>query len=81
MAKLLELDFTEHDTIAAFEYFLDMAKRDMIGGSLIAISFRNRRKSDHAFAATGRLGSNLTEAAGLAGLLHLQMVQSALENS
>lgn len=79
MAKLLELDFTEHDTIAALEYFLQMAKDDKIGGALVAISLRNKRKSDNVFAATGRLGTNLKEAAGLAGMLHYQMVHSALE--
>lgn len=80
MAKLLELDFTEHDTIAAFEYFLQMAKDDKIGGALVAIALRNERTKDHVFAATGRLGSNLREASGLAGMLHLQMVTAALEN-
>lgn len=81
MAKILELDFTEHDTIAAFEHFLKMAREDKIAGALIAVALRNKRSSDHVFAATGRLGSNLTEAAGLAGLLHFQMVTSALQNN
>lgn len=78
--KLIELDFTEHDTIEAFEYFLQMARDHKMAGALVAISLRNKRKHNHMFAVTGRLASDATEAAGLAGMLHLQMVQSALEN-
>lgn len=80
--KLVTLDFTEHDTIAAINLLAEMANNGEIIGMVFALKLNHGRKARRRrmFGATGRLASNVDEGAGIAGQLMIQMGQYALEN-
>lgn len=74
--KFVLLDFHEHDTAEALKYLIGLVESGQISGIVFAVSIKRGR---NIFGATGRLASNLTEAAGMASMLNLHMCRNALE--
>lgn len=77
--SLVELDFVEHDTIAALKYLIDLFEKGEASGMIFSVKLKHKRKQHRLTGATGSLASNLNEGAGFAGVLHFQIVQQALE--
>lgn len=77
--KLIELDFTEQDTIALLEMLINMCKDNRISGIVYAVSLKHGRTRDAICGATGRLADDKIEAAGLASMLSYKAAQEAVE--
>jgi hypothetical protein len=75
--ELVELDFIEHDTIAALQYLIGLCESGNIAG-IVFVAAMKRRKRHQIYGATGRPASNIVEAAGLSGMLHLHMLRAAV---
>lgn len=80
--KLIAIDVTNHDTVAALKMLTAMAEKGDIIGMVFAARLNHGRKAPHHrfTGATGRYAENPVEAAGVAGILHLQMAQHAAES-
>lgn len=78
--ELIALDFVEHDSIAALRYLIDLFEKNKASGMIFAVTLKHQRKHPRLTGATGGLASNLIEAAGVAGVLHLEMVRYAADN-
>lgn len=76
---LVQLNFIEHDTIAALKYLINLFELGDASGMIFSIKLKHKRKQHRLTGATGSLASNLNEGAGFAAVLHLQMTQQALE--
>jgi TPP-dependent pyruvate/acetoin dehydrogenase alpha subunit len=74
--KFVALDFHEHDSAEALNYLMSLVQNDQMTGMVFAVSIKRGRS---LFGATGRVASNLPEAAGLASMLQHQMCRNALE--
>lgn len=74
--QVILLDFVEHDSIAALEFLIKKFKANEASGMVFALKLKHKAPSCFV-GATGTLASNIFEGAGVAGLLHLQMVQHA----
>lgn len=79
--QLIELDFTEHDTIAALDYLRQITEAGQVAGMIFAVTMKQSRKHHHLCGQTGRMATHLVEAAGLAGMLNLKITQEALEQA
>lgn len=77
--NLIDLDFTEHDTVALLEMLLSYCKKNRVGGIIYAVSLKHRRPSMAICGATGRLADDAIEAAGLASMLSFRLTQDAIE--
>lgn len=71
--ELIELDFHEHDTVAALRYLIQQCDAGNISGIVFGCAMKRGKRP--MFGATGRLASNGIEAAGMAGILHNQLVK------
>lgn len=77
MAKeVILLDFVEHDSIAALQYLISKFEKNEASGMVFALKLKHKAPACFV-GATGTLATNVFEGAGVAGLLHLQMVQHA----
>lgn len=79
--ELIALDFTEHDTIAALEYLTSLCQENKVAGMVFAVMMKHKRVRQCLCGATGRLATDLVEAAGTSSMLNLKMTQDALEQS
>ncbi len=75
--ELILLDFVEHDSIAALRYLIRKFEDNEATGMVFALKLRGKHEHPHFTGATGTLAANLLEGAGIAGVLHLQMVKNA----
>jgi hypothetical protein len=78
--ELIKLDFVEHDSIAALKYLITVFEENRASGMVFALTMKHKTKTKHLTGVTGRLAGNVFEAAGLAAVLHLQMVRIATDN-
>lgn len=78
--ELIALDFVEHDSIAALRYLIDLFENNKASGMIFAVSLKHKRKHPRLIGATGSLAGNAIEAAGISGVLHLEMVRNAANN-
>lgn len=78
-SQIVSLDFSEQDTVAALEHLIRMCRANQIAGLIFVAALKHKRKHARYTGSTGRLAENYVEAAGHAGVLHLQLVQHALE--
>lgn len=83
MAKkqLIVLDVVEHDTVAALNYILALCNENKVAGMVFALALKNDRQHPHLCGATGRLATDLVEAAGVGSMLNLKLTQEAMEQS
>ena len=79
--EIIELDFTEHDTMAALEFLRQITESGQVAGMIFAVTMKRSRKHHHLCGQTGRMATHLVEAAGLANMLNLKITQEALEQS
>lgn len=79
--ELIELDFTEHDTIALLEYLITLCNENRVSGMIYAVSLKHARKHQHYCGSTGVLASDLVKAAGVGAMLHLKLSRDAMEAS
>ncbi len=77
--KLIQLDFTEQDTVAMLEMLITYCKENRVGGIIYAVSLKHGRTSTAICGATGRLADDAIEAAGLASMLNFKLSQEAVE--
>lgn len=77
--KVVLLDFVEHDSIATLKFLISKFEANEASGMVFALKLKHKHHSQCFTGATGTLASNVTEAAGVAGVLHLQMAQHANE--
>lgn len=77
--ELVELDFTEHDTVAMLELLLTYCRQNRIAGIVYAVSLKHGRTRDAICGTTGRLADNAIEAAGLASMLSYKLSREAVE--
>lgn len=77
--ELIALDFVEHDSVSALKFLIELFEANKAAGMIFAVSLKHKRKHPRMTGATGTLATNLIEAAGFAGVLHLEMVQAALD--
>ncbi|MCK9193972.1 MAG: hypothetical protein M0P19_08885 [Nevskia sp.] len=77
--NLVEIDQTEHDTIAMLEMLLDYCKQNKVSGIIYAVSLKHRRSSTAICGATGWLADDAIQAAGLASMLSHKFSQEAVE--
>lgn len=71
--ELIELDFHEHDTVAALRYLIQQCQDGHVAGIVFGCAMKRGKRP--LFGATGRLASNGIEAAGMAGILHNQLAR------
>lgn len=79
--ELIVLDIVEHDTIAALEYLLSLCHENRVAGIIFAVAIKQAKTRHHICGSTGRLATNLVEAAGVGGMLSLKLTQEALEQA
>jgi hypothetical protein len=79
--ELIMLDFTEQDTLAALEYLMSLCRDNKVAGMVFAVSMKHKRAHPHLCGATGRLATDLVEAAGVGSMLNMKLTQEALETS
>ena len=77
---LIKLDFIEYDSIEALKFLKSVFQENRASGMIFALTMKHKAKNKHLTGATGRLANNVIEAAGLAAILHLQMVRNAADN-
>lgn len=77
MSEIIQLDFVEHDSIAALKFLISKFENNEASGMVFALKLKHRHKNPTFTGSTGTLASNSLEGAGVAGLLHLQLVQQA----
>lgn len=77
--KLIELDFTEKDTVALLEMLINMCNENRVGGIIYAVSLKHDRTRDAICGSTGRLADDVVEAAGLAAMLAHTLSRDAIE--
>lgn len=74
--EVILLDFVEHDSIAALKFLISKFEKNEASGMVFAL--KPKHAGPRCFTgATGTLATNLYEGAGVAGVLHLQLVQLA----
>lgn len=78
--ELITLDFVEYDSVAALKFLIGLFEQNKASGLVFAVALKHKRKHPRITGVTGSLANNLIEAAGLAGVLHLEMVTQALEH-
>lgn len=74
---IILLDFVEHDSIAALKLLIKKFEANEASGMVFALKLKHESGTPHFTGATGSLAAKPLEGAGLAGVLHLQMVQLA----
>lgn len=79
--ELIVLDIVEHDTIAALQYLLGLCDENRVAGIIFAVALKKERTRPHICGSTGRLATNMVEAAGVGGMLSLKLTQEALEQA
>lgn len=77
--EVIVLDFIEHDSIAALNFLISKFEKNEASGMVFALKLKHKAPSVFC-GSTGTLARNIFEGAGIAGLLHLQMVKHANEN-
>lgn len=77
--KLVELDFSEKDTVALLEMLINMCNENRVAGIIYAVSLKHGRTRDAICGTTGRLADNIVEAAGLASMLSYNTSREAVE--
>lgn len=78
--ELITLDFVEHDSVAALRYLIGLFENNKASGMVFAVSLKHKRRHPRIIGVTGALAVNTIEAAGIAGVLHLEMVKHAAEH-
>lgn len=75
---LIELDFTEYDTIEAAKMLQSMAAGGEIKGMLFAVQLtRQQHGRRFMLGASGRAANDATVATWLASILHFSVAQQA----
>lgn len=74
--EVILLDFVEHDSIAALKFLMSKFEANEASGMVFALKLKHKAPSCFT-GSTGTLATNVFEGAGIAGLLHLQLVQHA----
>lgn len=77
--KLVELDFSEQDTVALLQMLIKMCDENQVAGLVYAVSLKHGRTRDAICGTTGRMADNIVEAAGLAAMLSYKTSQEAIE--
>ena len=78
--ELITLDFVEHDSISALRYLIGLFENNKASGMVFAVALKHKRQHPRIIGVTGSLAGNAVEAAGIAGVLHLEMVKHAAEH-
>ena len=79
--ELIVLDVVEHDTVAALEYLLTLCAKNKVAGLIFGVALKNERTHAHLCGATGRLATDLVEAAGVGSMLHMKLTKQAVERN
>lgn len=74
--EIIDLDFHEYDTIEAMRYIISLCERDLVAGVVFGVAMK--RGQENLYAATGRLASNVVEAAGVSAILRDRITQPVL---
>lgn len=77
--RLINLDFSEYDTIEASKMLLQMAEGGQIVGMVFAVQLSHqKRKRKIMLGATGRPANDIIIATGLSAILHCNLTQQAM---
>lgn len=77
--KLIQLDFSEQDTVALLTMLIKMCDEGHVAGMVYAVGLKHARARDAICGTTGRMADNIVEAAGLAAMLSYKVSQEAVE--
>ena len=80
MSNIIMLDFIERDSIEALKFLTSKFERDEASGLIFGLKLKHVSRPCFT-GATGTLASNFLEGAGIASLVHLQMVQYAMSQT
>lgn len=79
--RVVNLDFTEYDTLALLEMLTTMCKHGELAGIIYAVGLKKSKTNAVYCGATGRLAEDPIAAAGLASMLATKFSQDAIESS
>ena len=79
--KLIALDFTEHDTVAALNMLMGMVENGEIAGMVFAVQLSGKRTRRVMLGATGRPASDILVATGLTSVLQCSITQQAMHEA